>query len=406
MLWSALKTFGLPDKLVLATSTKKGKDQHKALLEAVAVLFENNVALNFSKLFGERASRYSMTNVPTYPFQRQHHYPATLPSRNAGTAIQAAPREASVDRFPVDQPLCDLLNDHRIHGVPVLPAAGLADFVSRQSPSRSIEIIRFHKGLFLEDPSTIVPAKFEASGQFTIHHGESRQEIDKISSGTFGRSSDVPKLAQYSASGDPIRILNHEQVYEPFTRIHFGPSFRNIQELRMWDDHADAVVVAEPGARPEHDQMRALEPCLHMFGAVNQFFEALPQQAGMQGAFLPVSLEGYSVYVDKFPPSFICRYCLPVDVDKDSHILSVSFEIISPAGELMASCRKYSVSWVSIEGSSVREKGQVSKEDAEKIVVASLRQVLELKSNEELGTRYTHIVCELHADYSQILRDL
>jgi hypothetical protein len=40
------------------------------------------------------------------------------------------------------------------------------------------------------------------------------------------------------------------------------------------------------------------------------------------------------------------RYCLLLEVERNGRLLSVSFEVLSHSGDLLVSCRKYSVTWV------------------------------------------------------------
>lgn len=343
MLWSVLKTYELPDKLVLSSSAKRGKDQNRALLDALGILFENNIAPNFLELFGESHILYSKASLPTYPFQRQRHYPSCIASRSSGSLVKAELRSApQPDVLSLDRALYDVVTDHCIDGQPVLPGAALVNFVTCHSPPHSVKVLYFHKPLALESKDSNVSFNFDDSASFALHYEGSR-----VCSGVLGRSNIAIPLVLDSINSAPSRIVHCEQVYEAFTRIYFGPRFRNIQEFRLWPDRADALITVVPTVNPDHDQIRALDACLHMFGAVAKFGNIpVPQEKHLPGTFLPTSLEDYCVYVEMFPPSFICRYRLPVEGSRNFHLMSTAFEIISHSGQVLASCRKYSVAWV------------------------------------------------------------
>uniref|UniRef100_A0A8H7XR57 Uncharacterized protein n=1 Tax=Psilocybe cubensis TaxID=181762 RepID=A0A8H7XR57_PSICU len=71
-------------KVSLATSTKTGNDQIRAYLDALTSLFECGVNVNLEKLLSRGPSLGNKTSLPTYPFQRQRHYPNIVPSRKNG----------------------------------------------------------------------------------------------------------------------------------------------------------------------------------------------------------------------------------------------------------------------------------------------------------------------------------
>lgn len=58
-----------------------------AFLTAIATLTEYGANPDFLTLFGAGIPR---ANLPTYPFQRQRHYPSTVPSRSENPPAQAA----------------------------------------------------------------------------------------------------------------------------------------------------------------------------------------------------------------------------------------------------------------------------------------------------------------------------
>ncbi|KAJ7760901.1 hypothetical protein DFH07DRAFT_1059948 [Mycena maculata] len=332
---TAFQSNDISDLFLLASSTKKGNDQELAFLTAIASLTENGVNPNFVELFG---TGIPTTNLPTYPFQRQRHYPDFVPSRSVFSSSIPGVATPSTPPLVVDETLFQVLNDHRIQGEVVLPASAMVDVFSRAKPQHSLDI-RFHRPLVLQSAGRVCSIELNASGAFAMYDGDKGEKICSGTSGQMRPMTSTPLLSG-SPSGPPMTVVLDEAVYFPFTNIQFGPLFRNIVSIRSWDDYAEGVVVVTPSSNPEHDKIRALDACLHMFGTF-RFHESL-----QSGAFLPMALEGYSVYSDTFPSSFLCRYRLPIALERNNRVASTAFECISRSGELLASCGKYSVAWV------------------------------------------------------------
>ncbi|KAJ6632258.1 hypothetical protein B0H10DRAFT_1771537 [Mycena sp. CBHHK59/15] len=339
--WTALQMNDLSSKLVLASSTKKGKDQELAFLTAIASLIENGVNPNLLVLFGTGTPK---TAIPTYPFQRQRHYPDYIPSRSGPPASQVISTPSS-DRFIVDRDLCELLDDHRIQGEVVLPGAAMVDFFARSRADASLDI-RFHRRMVLESAGRVCHLELGEASTFSMYDGPFNK-TNKVCSGNFSRTRDTPKPFPPSII-PPISLLSRDDVYSAFSKVQFGPLFRNILSIKFWDGHVDGLIEVRPTPIPEHDRVRALDACIHMFGACR----LAPPSLSQSGAFLPLSLDGYSMYVDALPSSFICRYRLPVVTERDNHVVSTAFEVRSHSGELLASCRRYSVAWVHMGGAS------------------------------------------------------
>ncbi|TFK38563.1 hypothetical protein BDQ12DRAFT_116355 [Crucibulum laeve] len=343
--WSNLQTAEFSGKTPLTVVAKRSKSQETSFLGALSKLFENGLAVDFLLLYSQVAKKYTSTQIPTYPFQRQRHYPTYVASRDP----KAAPMQMSsvlvpqkeVHAFQVDQALCDMLDEHRIEGRRVLPGAASVDFFARSSKAKSVKMIRFHQPLVLETPDNKVHGEVDASDNFILYQGGS--DGSKICSGSVARKvSYTPKYP--ACGGPPSRTLAHGEVYECFNNVQFGNAFRNIQDIKIWADHADAYIDVKSTAYPMQDRIRKLDSCLHMFGAIAA--KEVPHLAEMEGAFLPASLEDFTLHSDNIPSSFICRYFLPLDVSRNSHVITVSFEVLSHDEELLVSCKKYSVAWV------------------------------------------------------------
>ncbi|TFK38562.1 hypothetical protein BDQ12DRAFT_683838 [Crucibulum laeve] len=345
-IWTSLQSSTFSQKTTLATTRKKGEDQDFALLMTIAALFQGGATPNFMSLFSQRTQKYSKTSIPMYPYKRQLHYPTFIPSRNR--IPTTAPNKckslspAQVYPFLANQALCDLLKDHRIEGHQIVPGAALVDFVAHLDSLKAVEAIHFHQPLVLDNPDPSISAEIDNTRNFIVLRGGS--EGGKVCSGSFSLHNTSNTVQRPVSQGPPNRILNHEEIYESFNNVHFGPLFRNIQEVSIWKDRADATIYVENSGNTSHDRTRKLDACLHMFGAIAQ--KEVPQLAELEGAFLPASLNDFYINAQDLPCSFICRYHLPLDVERNFHVISAAFDVLSHTGEILISCRRYSVAWI------------------------------------------------------------
>lgn len=349
-IWTTLQSL-THTKIALATSTKQSKDQNVAFLQAIGSLFEAGVALDFEKLFARNSFHLRRTTIPTYPFQRQRHFPDFIPSRNSEaiqrryiTKSKPAPENTTrVIPFIVDQGLYNLLSDHKIEDRRVFPGASLADFFATHAPSRSLKIITFHSPLVVQSPQNGIVGNFDEHGFFSMIQGGSSSA--KVCSGTIGPESNFVRT-NFHTNNPPGYVRSKDQVYAGFKSVQFGPSFRNVQEVRAWPTHAEALIEVKATEFTVLDRIRKLDSCFHAFGAIAQ--QEFLQIRELDGSFLPASLEGFTLHSDDLPDTFVCRYQLPLNVTRNFHLISTSFEVVSMTGELLVSCAKYSVAWIPI----------------------------------------------------------
>ncbi|KAJ7040667.1 hypothetical protein C8F04DRAFT_1391530 [Mycena alexandri] len=331
--WVALQSNDLSESTLLSSSAKKGKDQELAFLTAIASLVEFGMNPDFTRLLGTGIPK---TNLPTYPFQRQRHYPNSIPSRSTGSSVQV--NTFTTPSLVVDESLFEVLKDHRINGDIVLPGAGMVEFFARSKPKHPLDI-RFHQPWVLQSAGKFGKVNLEPGGVFSLHAGDTG---DKLCSGAF--SSDAAKTPSIIPTAGPATAtLSRDEVYSAFVNVQFGPLFQNIASIQRFDEHIDGLLEVKPSSNPLNDKIRALDACIHMFGACT---DTLDDPSFASGAFLPMALEGFSMRVDALPSSFLCRYRLPFLHERNNRVISTAFEVLSHSGELLASCMKYSVTWI------------------------------------------------------------
>ena len=94
--WTALQNNGNHShQQLVAACAKQGKDQDAAFLGCLASLFESGVTLDFTVLYDK--VEYVKMRLPTYPWQRERHYPAYIPSRKA---MSPAGKPLSAEHLP------------------------------------------------------------------------------------------------------------------------------------------------------------------------------------------------------------------------------------------------------------------------------------------------------------------
>ena len=220
----------------------------------------------------------------------------------------------------------------------------MVDFFARSSTSKTVKSIRFHLPLVLETPETQVRAEIDSKGSYSLIQNDSVGT--KICSGTIAETILVrtPKKLEKEPEVVPSQMMSKPDIYECFKNVKFGEPFRTVQQIRIWSDHADADIKVSVTENPAHDRIRKLDACLHMFGAIAS--RVAPEVDDSEGAFLPTSLDDFTLHSHDIPADFTCRYYLPLEVERNGRLLSVSFEVLSHSGELLVSCRKYSVAWV------------------------------------------------------------
>ncbi|KAF8190650.1 hypothetical protein K438DRAFT_1970946 [Mycena galopus ATCC 62051] len=333
---AALQSNEMSQATLFSSAAKKGKDQGLAFLTAIASLVEYGASPDFASLFGTEIPKTN--NLPTYPFQRHRHWPSVIPSRSGNSSAQVNAPSSLV----VDETLYKTLDHHRINGDIVMPGSAMVDLFAKSSPHRGLDNIRFQRPWSLHSSGKLAKTNLVAGGAFSLTDSDNG---DKLCTGSLASAprppNPVPSIPSNGGAA-PNDVVLGDDIYASFVNVKFGPLFRNVTSVTMWDDHADGLINVQATSSPDHDRIRALDACLHMFGA----FRITNSDPDITGAFLPMQLQGFSLHTDVIPSSFICRYTLPLKMERNNHVASTSFEVVSHSGELLASCTKYSVGWV------------------------------------------------------------
>ncbi|KAF8196525.1 KR domain-containing protein [Pholiota molesta] len=291
--------------------------------------------------------KFAMTDVPTYPFQRLYNYPSYICSR----ASLLLPYSIKWKPPSKKRPLLDS------------SSISLSAISSTFTESRVVAFFRRCNGRFLRPcsgvqvceeyqiPHTVVleTPELKSAPKSTIKAPINwfRKMVRHVY--LLGTIADKPgsslgRKVVKEPEMVPLQMMSKAQIYECFKNVQFGEPFRTVQEVRIWADHADADIKLQATENPAHDRIRKLDACLHMFGAISS--RMAPPVDDSAGAYLPASLEDFTLHTDDMPYNFTCRYYLPLDIGRNARVLSSCFEVFSDAGDLLVSCKKYSVAWV------------------------------------------------------------
>ncbi|KAI5117731.1 hypothetical protein M0805_002076 [Coniferiporia weirii] len=337
------------------------------LMQSMATLFVLGATPNFEEFYAGRRVGLKKTAIPTYPWQKQRHYPTIIPSRT-GSSRSLRDSHAYSKSWEIGKELGPLLEkEHTLNGVPIVPAAALAMFVSVEArkarPGSSSVDMRILKPIFLEPLGRDV-LKLDISGSsFTCTHLQGDTEKGVICSGTLSVASAAPAISIVNNATRPDVVLDKKDIYGKFGDflVQFGTSFQCISKIEVSPEQATGLIEVPSSGNTQHDFTRKMDAILHMFGAIAPDG---PPELKSSGAFLPSAVKGFTLLTDTIPERFVCRYRLPIAVSPNSKKMTATLEVRDDAGVLLASCTDYVVSWIPstmpIVGSPAPKKGGIS----------------------------------------------
>ncbi|THH03281.1 hypothetical protein EW145_g6382 [Phellinidium pouzarii] len=325
------------------------KDSLSPLVQTMATLFVLGITPDFQKFYSGRYMRTKKIAIPTYPWQRQRHYPTVIPSKSS-VLVDASQRNMFSKTWEISKEFYSLLeNNHALGGggVPIIPTAALVVFLLQaktQLNSYSIDL-RIEKPMLLGIPGEDLLRADIRGSSFSCTHIQGVAEKGIICSGLLRPgllTLPVPKIIN---DGYPSAILAKAQIYNILksSLVKFGPEFENIQKVELFDCSAVGHIEVPAIGRPQEDFMRKLDACFHLFAIVTP---EPPQELSGTGSFLPSSLNCFTLYSDSLPDSFECIYHLPAKVSSNFKKMTAMFEMRSSTGTLLASCEEYSVAWI------------------------------------------------------------
>ena len=289
-----------------ATLHRKQADS-RCMLAAAASLHVRGYALNWSAIVPSGQP----TRLPNYQWQRQHYWKESRLSQEGRrgrpgvtwlwTSLSSPFPAWEVD---INQNFFPWLNDHRIDGRVVFPAAAyMAAAAALQNKNygdapSSIEDITFRDMLSIDVSSSrrLVSTLGSEAGMFSIysHAGEEEDGAWRLHAEGRFRLGDLP--AEVNIDLDALRLrcprmVDSNKYYLDLAGLGFeyGPTFRRIKGLRQ----GQGEVLVELSEGEESVLSEPLSPCL-LDAAFQAFFLLVPQGDNEKG-WVPVAVAGLSL---------------------------------------------------------------------------------------------------------------
>ena len=322
-------------------------DSLNPLVQTIATLYKLGITPDFQNFYSGRRIPASKVALPTYPWQRQRHYPTIIPSRTSKIkGIESS--DSYVKTWKIGKELGHLLQkDHTLNSIPIVPAAALAMFVSLEAKKSRGEAtlvdMRILKPILLEELEE-EELRIDIKGaNFSCTHLRGSVEKAIVCSGSLKEVASISPGAQSLGNADII--LDKAAVYEKFSNnlVKFGENFQCIQTIEVSPTMAIGRVEVPSSGNSQNDFVRKMDAVFHMFGAIAP---EGPPELQATGNFLPSALNGLVLHSESFPETFTCTYRLPVKVAPSNKMMSVELQVRSDAGDLLLSCTDYVVSWI------------------------------------------------------------
>ncbi|KAI5116194.1 hypothetical protein M0805_005182 [Coniferiporia weirii] len=271
------------------------------LMQNMATLFVLGSTPNFEEFYVGQRVGLKKTAIPTYPWQKQRHYPTIIPSRT-GSSRSPLDSDAYSKSWENGKELGPLLEkEHTLNGVPIVPAAALA--------MRDV-------------------LKSDISGNsFTCTHLQGDAEKGVICSRTLSNASAAPTVSNANNANRPDVVLDKKDIYRKFGDflVQFGTSFQCIGKIEVSPQQATGLIEVPSSGNTQHDFTRKMDAILHMFGAIAPDG---PPELKSSGAFLPSAINGFTLLTHTIPERFVCRYRFHIAVSPNSKKMTAILEKI------------------------------------------------------------------------------
>jgi acyl transferase domain-containing protein len=232
-------------------SLRQDRGEFARMLESLARLYEAGAPVDWAG-FDKGYSRRRVA-VPTYPFQRQRFW-----IRQKPTSV-AAPQQGALLGRPLSSPAMEsrawesligagwpgFLDDHRIAGTPIMPAAAFATQALLAAGNRNVELSDFTVSEALivgEQEQKSVQVILAADGSVQIH-SRAAERWTLHASGKLrepAAATPDPEPAGTIQNRCPESIAGDEFYANALRRqMQFGPVFRQID--RLWRGGGEAL---------------------------------------------------------------------------------------------------------------------------------------------------------------------
>ena len=337
-------------------SLRRGQDDWRQMLAAVRDLYVAGQTIDFDAV--DRPHVRRTLALPTYRFQRERFW-FESPKRKAragskgdlsllGRRLRSAAVKETIFETTLGVPAMRDLNDHRVQGQPLVPAAVFVELALEAAVRMGLGQVR------LEDVSFQSPLTFgegeERTVQTVVSPAGGRLEFRILSApadesdadpgwtehvaGSIRRQdgSAVPRAtATLEQARSACREVAASEYYGQLAArgIDLGPAFRAISGLWIGEAGAAAeLVVPAVGERAKYQIHPALfDACCHVAGA------AVGSSAGAGETYLLAHLGGVEIF-DVLESRVWCRASVRAQASGPAR--TVDIEVVSPDGRVLA----------------------------------------------------------------------
>jgi myxalamid-type polyketide synthase MxaE and MxaD len=241
---------------VVVPSMRREADEGVVLRSGLGALYADGFAVDWRRLYPDASAP---VELPVYPWQRERFW---LDVPTGGAPTRRGRRDDPWLGWPVplagdgrvwendlDGAVAPELFEHRIGGLPSVPAAGLVELVRRAaslSGSMRLSGVRFERRLDLDDDSpTTVQVTVAPDGHAHVHRRDGEGWTRHLTA-TVARGSAAPTAGAMPTAGPAGAI---DDVYEMFAAagVRLGPALRTLVTVQPSGGAMEAEVVAPSG---------------------------------------------------------------------------------------------------------------------------------------------------------------
>lgn len=325
---------------VWLSSLKRGRGDWQTILDSLAALYVRGIDVNWEGF--DQPYHRSKVWLPTYPFEGERCWEEPPGATAGALARRAAPHPLLGRRLDSALPTVQFekrlgghalryLDDHRIQGFNVLPAAAYLEMalaasseVAGQGP-KTLSEVAFHEAVLLsrEEPRTVQMIAFPATSGAASFQIFSRGTDAEKTAWVLNASGEIRTESAESASPNPeeIRLENIQaqcreekpgaELYAALREsgLEYGPAFQGVE--RLWRRDGEALgkirlsALAEPEAGRYLIHPALLDSCLHVLAA------AVPNQTSSSDRtwlYLPAGIGNLRLLGR--PPAGLFSHCV------------------------------------------------------------------------------------------------
>jgi NADPH:quinone reductase-like Zn-dependent oxidoreductase/SAM-dependent methyltransferase len=296
---------------------RRGRDEWTTLLDTLGHLYVAGVEIDWAAVTG--AEPIERVDLPTYPFQRQRCWVETTrrssatPSRTMsaahpllGTRLRSALRATQYES-ELDAGEIGYLNDHRVFGQAIMPAAAFVEAgLAAADPTKphSLDGFVIHAPMSFADThrrimQTIVSPNSDGTSVQMFSRDTESDDWTLHAEARLNAASTVPAPAP-PVNLDAIRARCPDEIateahYDALCErgIDLGPALQGIRQLWRGDAEALGEIVLSAAEADEIKDYR-IHPAL-LDAAFQTLAAAVPAEGG---TFLPIALERARLLAD------------------------------------------------------------------------------------------------------------